>query len=228
MPFASRPLLVLAAGSVLASCAVMPPRPPLAAGFPRHDTTAPFEVIHLFHAEPATTRALVALQDDHTLPFRGLRRAGDGSLSIGLKGLRGGWMRGHECGGILMFEGRPGQQYMLVLKNETHAPMEIAAGSAGRDWLAEGPFAVNGPGFLLKPLETRSLPAPGAFPSVPAPTQPLTLFRAEQRPGAIIIAVHHKKDEYPWEAERPLATRPTARKFPQRRFVPGALPHVYR
>ena len=227
MPAVSRLALVFIAASLLASCAVMPPRPPLASGFPRHDAAAPFEVIHLFHADAATARAQVTLQDDYSLPVRGLRRVGDGSLSVGLRGLRGGFMRGQECGGILFLEGRPGQQYMLALKNETHAPLEIAVGSGGRDWLSDGPFAVNGPGFVLKPLETRMVPAPGAFPSLPPPAQPLMLFRTEQRPGAITIAIHHKKAEYPWEAERPLATRPTARKFPQRRFTPGSLPHAY-
>jgi hypothetical protein len=151
---------------------------------------------------------------------------GDGSLSAGLRHETGDWFRAHECGGLLFLEGRAGQKYYLEVKNETNAPLEIAVGGSGQDWLSDGPFSVSNPGFVLKPLEMRRIPAPTPLAVLPQAHTPLTQFRLDESPGVITLALDHIKGQMPWEVKTPPAQHPTG-KFPERKQPQQPLPHDY-
>jgi hypothetical protein len=219
-------LFCLAALAFLASCTSMPPRPVPVTSFPRQDASTPYQVLHMFHADTDAVRAQMEMQDDHAVSYRRMRRMGDGSLSVGLRHEKGEWFRAQECSGMLFLEGRPGQKYYLEVRNETNAPLEIAVGGSGQDWLSDGTFSISNAGFLLRPLETRRIPAPDTLAPLPPPHAPLTLFRLDEKPGVITLAVYRLKDHWPWEAAPPPSEYPNT-KYPQRQRPPMPLPHGY-
>lgn len=202
--------------------------------FQRHDGSTPFLSVRLFYADAASLRALVDQQDDFARRFKGLRRVGDGVLSVGVRDGRGRWLETFECGGHLFLTGAAGQSCQIVVRNESRARLEIMAGIDGSDASGGGPFDLKKPGRVIMPLQTLVIgKASGREPPVlrfgkgRSPSAgPVVEPRLAPSNGSILVAAFMEKDVYPWEGR---SRRQAADgEFPRRRHQPGPLSSEYR
>lgn len=223
------------AAAVPRTTSPLPPsasRPP----FSRHDATVPFLTVRAPYADASAMCALIDAQDDHVVPFRGMRRAGDGIISVGVKDGRGRWLQSWECGGHIFITGASGQPCQIVLRNESNARLEIVAGIDGRDALNGGPFRVENAGIILPPLQTtvigrvsRGKPAPLTFGAGRSPSAgPVVEREIKPAPGSILLAVFHERDRFPWEGSARPQPSATPDKFPRRKSQPAPFTHEYR
>ena len=204
--------------------------------FEREDARVPFLAVRLYYGDVASVRGMLETQDDSAVRFRGMRRAGDGIVSVGVKDGKGAWVDSYECGGHLFVTGAAGQPCQIVVRNESKSRLEILIGMDGADVISGGGFKLENHGLVLSPLQTstigvvkRDKPAalrfgPGRAPSLGPVVESLI---APAR-GSILLTVFQEKDRLPWEGSVRAATRTVPGKFPQRTFEPEPTANEYR
>jgi hypothetical protein len=204
--------------------------------FEREDAKVPFLAVRLYYGDAAAVREMLEVQDDSAVRYRGMRRAGDGIVSVGVKDGKGAWVDSYECGGHLFVTGAAGQTCQIVVRNESKSRLEILVGMDGADAVSGGGFKLQNHGVVLSPLQTsvigavkRGKPAPLQFGPGRAPSLgPVIESRIAPGRGSILLAVFLEKDRLPWEGSLRVPTRNVPGKFPQRTFEPEPLPHEYR
>lgn len=204
--------------------------------FEREDAKVPFLAVRLYYGDAAAVRGMLEVQDDSAVRFRGMRRVGDGIVSVGVKDGKGAWVDSYECGGHLFVTGAAGQPCQIVVRNESRSRLEILVGMDGADVISGGAFKVENHGVVMSPLQTfvmgvvrRGKPAvlkfgPGRAPSL----GPVIETRIAPARGSILLAVFQEKGRLPWEGSTRPATRTVPGKFPQRTFEPEPLANEYR
>ena len=191
--------------------------------FERNDPVTPVLVVRLYYGDATMVRRLVEVQDDFVDRFKGMRRVGDGILSVGVRDGRGRWVESFECGGHLFVTGAAGQPCQIVVRNESKSRLEILAGIDGADANAGGAFKLENQGLILAPLQTavigkaaRGKPHTLHFGAGRSPALgPVVEVRIAPPTGSILLAVYHEKGVFPWEGKFRSTTTTTTGKFPQ-------------
>lgn len=231
--------VMLASGGVLSGCLALKPTVKANAAanstaFQRHDGPTPFLSARLFYADATSVRKLVDQQDDFARRFKGLRRVGDGVLSVGVRDGRGRWLETFECGGHLFVSAPAGQTCQIVVRNESKARLEILAGMDGNDVSNGGTFDLKNPGRVILPYQTlvfgkisgSKSPAlrfgKGRSPSA----GPVVEARLAPPSGSILVVAFMEKDVFPWEGR--IRRQTSSGEFPQRRYHPNPLSSEYR
>lgn len=202
--------------------------------FQRQHPTTPFYVQRIRLGSQADVHTMLELQDDHFQRFRGMRRVGDGIVSVGIQNGRGRWLEGYECGGHLFVVAPADQTYRVVVRNESRCRLEIVAGMDERDLITRGSYDYANAGAVLAPMQSvvfgdrRAGRQPLRSAPAPVPTQPVLQMSDVPQVGAMLIAVFHEKDRFPWEGSSRPMRRNTSGTFPQPRYEAEPLPHDYR
>ena len=204
--------------------------------FERNDGETPFLNIRIFYADAAVVSKLVEVQDDSAVRFRGLRRVGDGILSVGVRDGRGRRVVSYECGGHLFVTGTPGQPCQIVIRNLSSARLEILAGMDGKDAISGGVFKLSDHGQILLPLQTvvigkaaRGKPGTLRFGPGRSPAAgPVVEASVAPSDGSILLAVFIEKGALPWEGKIRTSGVTMPGKFPQPRHEPAPRSTEYR
>jgi hypothetical protein len=204
--------------------------------FEREDANVPFLAVRLYYGDAAAVRGMLEVQDDSAVKFRGMRRAGNGIVSVGVKDGKGAWVESYECGGHLFVTGAEGQPCQIVVRNESKSRLEILVGMDGADAISGCAFKLENHGLVLSPLQTSTIGVvkrgkppvlrfgPGRAPSL----GPVIEARIAPARGSILLAVFQEKGRFPWEGSIRAATRNAPGKYPQRKFEPEPVANEYR
>lgn len=207
-----------------------------ARSFERNDPTVPFLAVRIYYGDAANLKSLIEVQDDQAERYRGMRRVGDGILSVGIKDEKGRWLASYECGGHLFVTGAAGQPCQVVLRNESNSRLEIVTGIDSRDAVGGGGFKIENQGIILQPMQTSVIGqnnpgAPDALrfgPGRPASAGPVIEREMKPSNGSLFVAVFHEKDRFPWEGTSRPVRKNSPGKFPQRQYEPEPLTFEYR
>lgn len=204
--------------------------------FMRHDPVSPFLVQRIYYGDAAKVRQMVEVQDDQAARFRGMRRVGDGIISVGIKDGRGRWLESFECGGHLFVVGAEGQACQVVVQNESRTRLEVICGVDGRDASRGIAFDANQPGVIVPPMKRIVIgatkgrqPAMLRFgPGRSVPSMPIIENVVAPSAGSIMIAIFNEKDRFPWEGSAHAGSQYAPGKVPPRAIDSDAMPQDYR
>jgi hypothetical protein len=212
----SRVVLMCATTILVTSCGSLnpPPLPPAKSHGTAYNEVMPAAKLNVLCATPALTVELLREADDPAIPFHGLRRVANGSLSIGFKDSRHRWMRGYECGGHCFVSGIVGEACTLEVVNETDYALDFSVSQDGSTFAA-GTLHLDGHQRKSVPLHWTSVLGVDA----------LHRFDLSGQHGAVCITTYPTPGPRKWVNER-LTKLPTG--GPQRKFAPLALPFEYR
>ncbi len=148
-----------------------------------------------------------------------------GLVSIGVKDARGRWLPGRYAGGFGFVEGREGERYEVLLKNESHARVEVVLSVDGLDVMDGQPASYQKRGYVLGAGESvlvdgfRTGPdavAAFRFSSV-ADSYTAQRHQTARNVGVIGVAAFVEKGSDPWSSES--WRRKTADPFPGRKWA---------
>jgi hypothetical protein len=215
---------------------VQPEIGPIRGPFERNDPHTPFLTIRLYYGDAMGVEEMIRSQDDAVRHFRGLHRVGDGIISVGLKSGKGWWLPSHECGGHIFVEGKTGETYQIVVRNETRNRMEIVLAADGHDVLTGAADSVHNAGLLFEPGETKVIgrsrdklaPSLTFGTGRPDPGRPVIHAWMRSAAGSIVLAAFNDRNRLPWEGNHRTTHTPPMNQFPARKHQPEARTFEYR
>lgn len=205
-------------------------------GWVRQVEARPQQVLRCYYGPPEVIRMMIDELGDVAVPVRGLSRFGNGAVAAGFKDERGRWLRGVECGGVLLVEGTEDQVYRLVVENRTDSLLELLPSVDGLDLESGMALDLNTPGRQVPPRATTLFSfingpdvkaGPLKFRAISGP-QAIHQISSKGTLGSVQVAVFLAEGADTFQARPPLARRNKARTFPQRHHEPLLLPYQYR
>jgi len=229
---------LMLAVAALSACTTPKKIPEANVEWERATGNTPSGMVRCFYAPPELTAQMIDDLEDVALPVRGLRRMGNGMMSVGFTDGAGRWLPTLECGGYLIVEGKEGQGYQVVVKNETDVPLEILPSADGLD-LETGEGAELGrAGRIVAPRATTVFSSQTSSVSKPVPlvfreinsTHALLQITPSGTLGAVQVLAFLRAGQDSFEVrsmrERRLPRAATT-GAPQRRSEPVLPPYQY-
>lgn len=211
-------------------------KPAAGSAWTRQVDERPQQVLRCYYGPPDVIRAMIEELEDVAVPVRGLSRFGNGAVAAGFKNERGQWLRGVECGGMLLVEGSEGQVYQLVVENKTDVALELLPSVDGLDLESGEVLELKSRGRVVPPRGTTQFSfingadgkaEPLRFRSITGP-QAIHQISSTGTLGVVQVAVFQAQGTDTFESRPPSARRIHGRTFPQRHHEPLLLPYQYR
>lgn len=205
---------------------------PSPGGMPRA-SVVPQTTVWLLMTTPEMLPALVQERQDFSSRHQGWWRAGDGTLSVRIRSTFWKSFRTHECGGVLLVEGKAGKPVRLKVRNELDRRVEVVVDWNGADIKGQKGFPFQRAGLVLQAGETKLIKTrvgadgkvmPLDYQCIPD-VKALLRHQPAYQPGVIRLTSFLSADKVRFQ---PRSVHPMPTKTPQHTGQPRARDYEYR